>query len=42
MPKTYRTAYLSAETTPSDTPLDMLTSNSTACKVIVPIRNRAF
>jgi hypothetical protein len=42
MPKTYRTAYLSAETTPSNTPLDMLTSNSTACKVIVPIKNRAF
>jgi hypothetical protein len=35
MPKTYRTAYLSAETTPSNTPLDILTSNSIACKVIV-------
>jgi hypothetical protein len=42
MPKTYRTAYLSAETTPSNTPSDMLTSDSTARKVIVPIKNRAF
>jgi hypothetical protein len=42
MPETYRTAYLSAETTSSDTPSDVLTSNSTTCKVIVPIGNRAF